>query len=140
MYMNANSYSSSSKGIIHLIVMLICSKILTQTETASPRLNILTQRQHSSDYGIGDFRGWLRGCNPDLGFPNPISGFESIHLTPIGVATPNATLKPTPIWGCNPKCNPEVNPEANPDRGCNPERNPDSGLQPRSQPRKSQIP
>ena len=57
MYMNANSYSSSSKGIIHLIVMLICSKILTQTETASPRLNILTQRQHSSDYGIGDFRG-----------------------------------------------------------------------------------
>ena len=57
MYMNANSYSSSSKGIIHLIEMLICSKILTQTETASPRLNILTQRQHSSDYGIGDFRG-----------------------------------------------------------------------------------
>ena len=57
MYMNANSYSSSSKGIIHLIEMLICSKILTQTETASPRLNILTQRQHSSDYGIGDFGG-----------------------------------------------------------------------------------
>ena len=28
---------------------------------------LLTLRQHSSDYGIWDFRGWLRGCNPESG-------------------------------------------------------------------------